>query len=212
MGDVYTLHITGAPPEWFERMHALAAQLPAGALTAGDTLTVDSAVHLLDRVTPDARELLRLAVRGNGRALGADFRAQCGEEGLNGATTSLSCHVKALMKQGKWPESVPRVLTSTKAGKEGWRKTHAFHMPSALVPVFRVAFHRYDKGSEGDPQAAVGHLAELYEEMGRSTRDALKFAQEFLELHADDLAAWLAHRPHPSASNDTAQHPEGETR
>ncbi|MFJ5143019.1 hypothetical protein [Streptomyces sp. NPDC088707] len=196
MSDAYTLNISGAPPDFFDKMHELLAQLPDGALTPGDTPTVEAAFTLFDRVTLDAKHLLRLAVEGNGRALGADFRAQYGEARLNGATTSLTRHLQSLTKAGDWPESVPRVLISTKAGTEGWRKTHAFSMAPALVPVFRVAIRRFDKGA-GDPQAVVDHLVALFEEMGRPTRDAREFAREFLEQHANDLAAWLAQRTGP---------------
>ncbi|MFF7816046.1 hypothetical protein ACFZCF_29575 [Streptomyces sp. NPDC007945] len=194
MSDAYTLHVTGAPPDWFDKMHALLAQLPDGTLTTGDTLTVEAAFDLFARVTPDARHLIRLAVDGNGRALGADFRARHGEGRLNGATTSLTRAVKALTAQGRWPASVPGVLTSTKAGPEGYRKTHAFTMAPALVPVFRAAIHRYDKGPAGDPEAVVNNLALLYEELGRGDQ-ARHLALRFLTRHADDLAAWLAHRP-----------------
>ncbi|NEA18966.1 hypothetical protein [Streptomyces halstedii] len=175
-------------------MYALVARLPAGALTAGDTPTIEAAAELLDRVTLDARHLIRLAVEGDGRALGADFRAQRGEGRLNGATTSLTCAVKALSKEGRWPASVPGVLISTKAGPEGYRKTHAFTMPSALVPVFRAALRRHDKPADGNPEAALGHLAELYEEMGRPAHIARELAQDFLERHAGDLAVWAGHR------------------
>ncbi|MFF0754365.1 hypothetical protein [Streptomyces sp. NPDC004267] len=210
MSDTYTLHITGAPPDWFEKMHALVAQLPADALTADDTLTVETAFDLFDRVTPDAKHLLRLAVAGNGRALGADFRAQRGEGRLNGATTSITLAVKALRKKGSWPASAPDVLTSTKAGPEGYRKTHAFYMTAALVPVFRAAIQRHDKPPAGDPQAMVGHLAVVFEEMGFSTPVARESAQEFLERHADDLAAWLAHHSGPQdRAPEQTSHTEG---
>lgn len=200
MSDAYTVRISGAPPDFFDKMHALVAQLPAGALTTGDTLTVETAFDLFDRVTPDAKHLIRLAVEGNGRALGADFRAQRGEGSLNGATTSLTLAVKALKKEGRWPESVPGVLISTKAGPEGYRKTHAFTMPPALVPVFRAALQRHGKPPAGDPQAVVDHLVAMYEEMGRPTHRARQCAQDFLEQHADDLAAWLTHRTSPQNS------------
>ncbi|MFE3608342.1 hypothetical protein [Streptomyces goshikiensis] len=194
MSDAYTLHISGAPPDFFDKMHALVAQLPAGALTDGDTLTVETAVELFDRVTLDAQHLLRLAVEGNGRALGADFRAQRGEGRLNGATTSIARAVKSAAEKGRWPASVPGVLTSTKAGTEGYRKTHAFTMAPALVPVFRAAIQRHDKPSAGDPQAIVGHLAELYEEMGHPAHRARELAEDFLDQHAGDLALWAVHR------------------
>ncbi|MFK3734674.1 hypothetical protein ACI2LJ_30910 [Streptomyces sp. NPDC088090] len=205
MSDAYTLHITGAPPEWFDKMHALLAQLPAGTLTADDTPTVEAAFELFTRVTPDAKHLIRLAVAGNGHALGADFRAQRGEGRLNGATTSLTRAARTLTEQGRWPPSVPGVLTSTKAGPEGYRKTHAFTMVPALVPVFRTAIQQYDKGPAGDPQAAIDRLAEVFENLGSCTREAAsQAARDFLQRHADDLAAWLAHRPHTDP-----QQPEG---
>ncbi|MFH8254200.1 hypothetical protein [Streptomyces roseolus] len=91
-------------------------------------------------------------------------------------------------------QAIPGVLTSTKAGPEGYRKTHAFTMVPALVPVFRAAVHRYDKGPAGDPEAVVNNLALLYEELGRGDQ-ARHLAVRFLTQHADDLAAWLAHRP-----------------
>ncbi|MFJ4342605.1 hypothetical protein [Streptomyces sp. NPDC088915] len=195
MNDSYTLHISGAPPDFFDKVHALLARLPAGALTTGDTPTVETAAELFDRVTPDARHLIRLAVEGDGRALGADFRAQRGEGRLNGATTSLTRAVKSLTEKGRWPASVPGVLTSTKAGPEGYRKTHAFTMPPALVPVFRTALQRHNKPPAGDPQAIVGHLAELLEDLvGMTHEGAREFAQDFLERHAGDLAVWVVHR------------------
>ncbi|MGW3389528.1 hypothetical protein [Streptomyces cinereoruber] len=212
MSDTYTFHINGAPPDFFDKVHALLAQLPAGALTTGDTLSVETALDLIDRVTPDARHLIRLAVEGNGRALGADFRAQRGEGSLNGATTSLTLAVKALKKEGRWPASVPGVLISTKAGPEGYRKTHAFTMPPALVPVFRAALQRHDKPPAGDPEAVVGHLAELYEEMGRPAHAAREFAQDFLERHAGDLAVWAVHqmaKSPPDSLFDPSQTTEG---
>ncbi|GHG04412.1 hypothetical protein ACFFSH_34135 [Streptomyces filamentosus] len=193
MSNSYTLHISGAPPEWFDKLYELATQLPTHTLTTGDAPTVEAASALYDRVTPDAKHLLRLAVQGNGRALGADFREQRGEGRLNGATTSLARATRTLTSQGNWPSSIPAVLTSTKAGPEGWRKTHAFHMPAALVPVFRTAIHQHDKGGAG-AQSIVGHLADVYMKAGHAPQDATEYAQEFLELHADDLAAWLAHR------------------
>ncbi|MGW0562909.1 hypothetical protein ACWDZ4_20375 [Streptomyces sp. NPDC003016] len=158
MSDGYTLHITNAPPDWHEKLHELVAQLPAETITSDPVPTVEAAVNLIERTTLDAIHLLRLAVQGDGRALGADFRAQRGEGRLNGATTSLTRAVKALIKQGIWPESVPEVITSTKAGPEGWRKTHAYYMPPALVSVFRAAFLRIDPRPPGDPQATAGHL------------------------------------------------------
>ncbi|MFF5393315.1 hypothetical protein ACFY5H_34275 [Streptomyces sp. NPDC013012] len=41
MSDTYTFHINGAPLDFFDKVHALVAQLPAGALTTGDTLSKD---------------------------------------------------------------------------------------------------------------------------------------------------------------------------
>lgn len=208
MNNGYTLHITNAPPDWHEKLYALVSQLPADTLTSEAALTIQNAFDLFDRVTLDARHLLRLAVQGNGRALGADFRSERGEGRLNGATTSLTRQVKALTKQGRWPESIPEVLTSTKAGPEGYRKTHAFHMPATLVPVFRAAIHQHDKGSTGNPQAVLDHLTLLYEEIGRGEQ-AQRFAEQFLEGHADDLAAWLAQRA-SVRTLDTAPNREGE--
>ncbi|MGW2984150.1 hypothetical protein [Streptomyces goshikiensis] len=102
--------------------------------------------------------------------------------------------MKSAAEKGRWPASVPGVFTSTKVGAEGYRKTHAFTMAPALIPVFRAAIQRHDRPSAGDPQAIVGHLAGLYEEMGHPAHLARELAEDFLDQHAGDLALWAVHR------------------
>ncbi|MFF5447136.1 hypothetical protein [Streptomyces sp. NPDC012888] len=77
-------------------------------------------------------------------------------------------------------------------GRSSWFKTGGYRLPRHLAAFFREAFSRVYPVRPGDPQAAVGHLAALYEELGHSTARAREFAREFLEAHADDLAAWLS--------------------
>jgi hypothetical protein len=185
-----TLHIDDPSPEWL----ALAAAQPAGTVTAETPephLTAEAADQLIELVTPDAAHLLKLATVGDGRALGADFRAQRGEGRLNGATTSITRTVNSLTKKGIWPAEVGNPLTSTTAGKEGWSKTYAYHLDARALPAFRAAFARRESPGRGNPQAVLDRLAELYEEMGHRDIDARKFAEDFLTEHADDLAAWL---------------------
>ncbi|MFE1346491.1 hypothetical protein [Streptomyces sp. NPDC058757] len=69
-----------------------------------------------------------------------------------------------------------------------------------------TAIQQYDKGPAGDPQTAIDRLAEVFENLASCTREAAppQAARDFLQRHADDLAAWLAHRPHTDP-----QQPEG---
>ncbi|GAA2462982.1 hypothetical protein [Streptomyces lavendulocolor] len=205
------LHIDDPTPEWL----ALAAAQPPGTLTAATdvpALTTEAAARLIELVTPDAAYLLKLATDGDGRALGADFRAQRGEGRLNGATTSITRTINSLTRQGVWPAGVSNPLTPTTAGKEGWSKTYAYHLNPRALPAFRAAFTRTETPRTGDPQRVIDRLIGMYEEMGRPTHLARECAADFLNEHADDLAAWLLTRRTPrrqdaaAAQNITAGH------
>lgn len=143
-----TLHVTGAPPEWLEKLTGLISELgpEAAAAEPADPLpTARAALLLIESVTVDARHLIRLAVEGSGRADGGTFRAQRGDGRLNGATTSLTRTLKSGITKGWWPAEVPRVLTPTGPDKNGWTKTAAYHLDQGLLPAFREAFADYDR-------------------------------------------------------------------
>ncbi|MFE1272170.1 hypothetical protein [Streptomyces sp. NPDC058758] len=73
------------------------------------------------------------------------------------------------------------------------------------LAAFVTAIQQDDKGPAGDPQTAIDRLAEVFENLESCTREAAhQAARDFLQRHADDLAAWLAHRPHTDP-----QQPEG---
>ncbi|MGI5484981.1 hypothetical protein [Streptomyces lavendofoliae] len=197
------MQIDDPTPEWL----ALAAAQPPGTVTAATdepVLTVEAAARLIELVTPDAAYLLNLATDGDGRALGVDFRAQRGEGRLNGATTSITCTIKSLIKLGIWPVDVGNPLTPTTAGKEGWSKTYAYHLAPYALPALRAAFARKETPRTGDPQRVVDRLVGMYEEMGRPTHLAREFAAAFLDEHADDLAAWLLTRCTTARRQDAA--------
>lgn len=212
MATRLTLYVDNPSPEWL----ALAAAQPTEHVTVATdepALTTEAAARLIELVTPDAAYLLKLATDGDGRALGADFRAQRGEGRLNGATTSITRTINSLTKQGIWPADVGNPLTPTTAGKEGWSKTYAYHLNPRALPAFRAAFTRTETPRTGDPQRVIDRLIVMYEEMGRPTHLARECAADFLNEHADDLDAWLLTRRTPpqhqdatAAQNSTAVH------
>ncbi|MFD6967722.1 hypothetical protein [Streptomyces sp. NPDC059979] len=201
MSSAVHLHITNLPPESVQRLHEFITGLPPAAVTADPGPTAAAARAFLARATPDAQALVALAVADGGRALGADFRARRGDR-LNGATTSITRTVQALIREGIWPADLPRLLTPTAAGSEGWSKTHAYTLaPRALAP-FREALTPQASAAPA-PQpiaAALGQLAVLFEQLGHDEDTALERARELLRVHTAELAGLLRTHGHPQAA------------
>ncbi|MFJ7159215.1 hypothetical protein ACIQUQ_30310 [Streptomyces sp. NPDC101118] len=207
------LNIRGATPEWFAELASLLADPRARTALrhpAPDPDLVHSAVRLLQGVKTNGRDLLRLALEGNGRADGPTYRERHGEGSLNGATTTLTRTIKAGIREQWWPADLPRLLLPTGPEKEGWSKTAAYHLtdPDRLLPVLREAFAQYDNGRgragrpapAGHASTALARLTALYEEAGHRPDHALAFATDLLAQHANEHATMLrAHGHHQAA-------------
>ncbi|MER5482550.1 hypothetical protein ABT024_04950 [Streptomyces sp. NPDC002812] len=196
--DVY-LHITNLPPASIEQLHAFVNGLPQATVTPDFGPTVEAAREFLIKATPDAAALVELAVVGNGKALGADFRAQRGDR-LNGATTSVTRTVKFLIRKGIWPVDLPELLTPTSAGSEGWSKTHSYTLAPRALDAFRQALGGRPASAPEPATVALGRLAALYTRLGHSEDDAIDQAGDLLRAHTSELADLLRAHHHPAAA------------
>ncbi|MER5737334.1 hypothetical protein ABT117_16870 [Streptomyces sp. NPDC002262] len=160
-----------------------------------DTWTPDRADRFVREVKGRGRQLLRALAEGDGWVDGEEYRQKYGENALRGPTASITKSVTKGIKEKWLPEGATLPVTSTYDGRSSWSKTDGYRLPPHLAAIFRDAFARVYPVQRGNPQQVLDHLALLYEELGRGER-AREFAERFLAEHADDLAAWLAHRPH----------------
>ncbi|NML55136.1 hypothetical protein HHL19_35590 [Streptomyces sp. R302] len=167
-------------------------------LVGDDTWTPERADRFVREVKGRGRQLLRAVAEGGGWLDGEKYRQKYGENALLGPTSSITKTVTKGIKEKWLPEGAVLPLTSTYDGRSSWSKTDGYRLPPHLAVIFRNAFARVYPARRGNPQAVIKHLVELYEEMGHSTRDAREFTQEFLEQHADDLAAWLEDQQAPA--------------
>lgn len=117
------------------------------SVTVESEWTADRAAQLLAELRPEktrARALLRAAVDGDGWVSGDAFRAQHGERALKGPTRAITTAIRRGAEAGWWPPDITKPLIPTAPGKEGWRPTTGYHMPTEALPAFRAAFHRIE--------------------------------------------------------------------
>ncbi|GGU44565.1 hypothetical protein [Streptomyces violascens] len=174
-------------------------------VTVGDAVwTPERVEHLIREVAPRGRQLLRAVAEGDGWVDGEQYRAAYGDAALRGPSAAITKAVTRGIRDGWLPVGAELPFTSTYDGRSSWQKTGGYRLPRHLAAVFREAFARVFPTSSHPPQAAIDHLSELYEQVGRSPELARERAGAFFEQHAEALTAWAKARSAQSSLPEEA--------
>ena len=128
-------------PQILEKLAKL--MRPARAELLPAEWTADAAEVLLRDLGPAARRLYVTVAEAGGRIDASVLRGPDGSKSLKGLTGPVTKALERLSKAGKIPTDLPVPVTAEyDPSIRAWRKTAAFVMPSALVPLFQAASER----------------------------------------------------------------------
>jgi hypothetical protein len=134
------LVIEDVSEEFVRELVTLAATHGLDIGNAGPEWTPARAESMVRDLPDAAREIIRLAVEGNGWCDAALLRGEDGAS-LRGRTGSITQAMKRGVKTGRLPDGLPTpVIAQYDPNNPSYQRTTGFTMPEELLPAFRAAF------------------------------------------------------------------------
>jgi hypothetical protein len=141
-GSEMKIVIEDVTEDFARELGTLAASHGFGIATDVPTWTPARAESLLRDLPDAAREIIRVAVEGNGWGDATLLRGDDGAS-LRGRTGSITQAIKRGVKTGRLPDGLPApVIAQYDPNNPSFQRTTGFTMTEELLPAFRAALGR----------------------------------------------------------------------